>query len=267
MWDSRLPDHCITGSSDTTVFLLHGIYGGKEYWQPLTERLVAHGFRTVAWDAPGYGAGPANPEFTLQSAALSCARLIGKTGTRRNILFGHSMGGSISLRTIPLIPGLISGFVMSCSSGYVAISRESFLGARQSDASSAEDVRRKNLDMVATMMAPGVSGDYVDLVKRVGAATSGQAVQTSVKAVGAATQEDAFAALAAIRIPSLFVAGEVDRTAPSDAIKANAARVPGSRFELIEGCGHYPWAEAPDAFWNQIEPFLRVFRSPLSATL
>jgi hypothetical protein len=97
------------------------------------------------------------------------------------------------------ISSVSDGYVMSCSSGYVAIPRETFLGDRQSDARSPDEIRRKNLHMVETMMAPGVWGDYLDLVKRVGAATSGQAVQNSVKAVGAATQEDGFAALAAIR--------------------------------------------------------------------
>jgi 3-oxoadipate enol-lactonase len=239
---------------------LHGIYGGKEYWRPLTERLVGCGFRTVAWDAPGYGAGPANPYFSVASAAASCARLVGKTGTRTNIIFGHSMGGSISLRTIPLIPGLISGFIMCCSSGYVAMSRDSFFRARQSNASEPEDVRRKNLEMVETMMAPRASGSYVELVKQVGAATPGQAVQTSIKAVGQTTEEEALAALAAIRVPSLFIAGELDRTAPPEAIKRNADRVSGSSYEVVQGCGHYPWAESPDTFWAKFKPFLDQFR-------
>ena len=50
----RLPDYTVTGEGKVTVFLLHGIYGSKEYWRYQTERLVARGYRVVAWDAPGY---------------------------------------------------------------------------------------------------------------------------------------------------------------------------------------------------------------------
>jgi pimeloyl-ACP methyl ester carboxylesterase len=106
------------------------------------------------------------------------------------------------------------------------------------------------------MMAPGVSGSYVDLVKRVGAATPGHAV----KAIGQATEEEVVAALAAIQFPSLFLAGELDKTAPPEAIKRNADRVSGSSYAVVEGCGHYPWAESLDTFCGKVEPFLTRFR-------
>ena len=49
----RLPDYQVTGEGKVTIFLLHGIYGSKEYWRPQTQRLVAPGYRVVAWGAPG----------------------------------------------------------------------------------------------------------------------------------------------------------------------------------------------------------------------
>jgi len=110
------------------------------------------------------------------------------------------------------------------------------------------------------MMAPGVSGSYVELVKRVGAATPGYAVKSSLKAIGQATEHEVVAALAAIQFPSLFIAGELDRTAPPDAIKRNADRVSNSTYAVVDGCGHFPWAESPDKFGAKIEPFLYRFR-------
>ena len=49
-----LPDYAVTGAGKVTVFLLHGIYGAKEYWRYQTERLVARGYRVVAWDARAF---------------------------------------------------------------------------------------------------------------------------------------------------------------------------------------------------------------------
>jgi 3-oxoadipate enol-lactonase len=226
MWKTRLPDYFVAGSSETTVYLLHGLYGGKEYWQPLAGRLVKQGYRVIAWDAPGYGISPPDAEFSHASAAAACARLVAKTGTQKNVIFGHSMGGSIALRVNPLIPGLINGFVMCASLGYIgnqsANDKENFFKLRQTDAAEVQDVQRKNIEMVSVMMAPGASGDYVELVKRVGAATPAHAVKASLKAIGESAEQDAMAGLSAIRYPSLFIAGELDKTAHAASIKQNA---------------------------------------------
>jgi 3-oxoadipate enol-lactonase len=260
MWENRLPDYFVAGSSDSTVYLLHGLYGGKEYWQPLAARMVQQGYRVVAWDAPGYGISPPDPEFGHARAAVACARLVAHTGTRKNIIFGHSMGGSIGLRVNPLIPGLINGFVMCASLGFIgnqtATQKENFFKLRQTDATDPREIQRKNQEMVSVMMSPGASGDYVELVKRVGAATPGHAVKASLNAIAEATEETAIAALAAIRYPSLFIAGELDKTAPAASIKQNAGKVSGSQFEVMAGCGHYPWAEDLDGFWSKLQPFL-----------
>jgi len=266
MWKTSTPDYCVTGSSDTTVYLLHGLYGSKAYWQPLTQRLVRYGFRVVAWDAPGYGAGPVPPDFSLEAASVVLARLIARTGTRRNILFGHSMGGSIGLRAYPLIPGLIDGFIMCCSVGYVRPDqRDAFFAARQLDTTDRDDIERKNLAVVTAMMAPDAKGDYVELVKRVGAGTPAYAVQMALKAIREAPDQAALDALAMLRVPSLFIAGERDSTSPAAAIQKNAQRVSGSQFTVIPGCGHYPWAETPDVFWEVLAPFLDQWFGPNNA--
>jgi 3-oxoadipate enol-lactonase len=264
MWDTRLPDYLVAGSSETTIYILHGLYGGKEYWQPLAGRLVESGYRVVAWDAPGYGISPPNPGFNHATAAAACARLVAKTCTQKNIIFGHSMGGSIGLRVNPLIPGLINGFIMCASLGYIgnqsASQKENFFKQRQTDATETQEIQRKSRDMVAAMMAPGASGDYVELVKRVGAGTPPHAVKAALNAIGESNEADAMAALAAIRYPSLFIAGELDKTAHAESIRKNAEKVPGSQFEVIPGAGHYPWAENLDAFWSKLEPFLARVR-------
>ena len=54
----RFPDYQVSGAGDTTVFLLHGAYGAKDYFRYEIETLVRAGLRVVAWDAPGYGLSP-----------------------------------------------------------------------------------------------------------------------------------------------------------------------------------------------------------------
>ena len=52
----NLPDYQVTNDNGrVTVYLLHGIYGAKDYWRYQTQRLVERGYRVIAWEAPGYG--------------------------------------------------------------------------------------------------------------------------------------------------------------------------------------------------------------------
>ena len=69
-------------------------------------------------------------------------------------------------------------------------------------------------------------------------------------------QAGAAGLLTSIRVPSLFIAGEVDTVGHAVSVKRNADRVAGSQFEVLAGCGHYPWAESPEEFWKILQGFL-----------
>ena len=261
MWADRLPDYSVSGHSNATVFLLHGVYGAKEYWRFVTQRLVNHGYRVVAWDAPGYGLSPPHDDFQLSTAATACANLIAKLGTSRNLIFGQSMGGQIAMRTNSRIPGLVSGLIISSTIGYLGnkspAEQEDFVTTRLSSDSDTRSVVDKNMSMVTSMMPPGASGPDVELVKTIAAATPGPAVQSAVKAIQAAPDQEALDALRSIRVPTLFVAGEKDNVGRPEGMRRLASLVPNSEFEIIAGCGHYGWAEKPELFWTKLAPFLR----------
>jgi len=90
-----LPACLEQGQGDTAVFLLHGVGGGKEAWAHNQLVFASHGFRTVAWDMPGYGESPTVQPYDTAALAGALADLIEHTGARRNVVLGHSMGGAI----------------------------------------------------------------------------------------------------------------------------------------------------------------------------
>lgn len=118
MSNTRMPDFQVAGNADTTVYLLHGAYGSKDYFRAEIETLVRAGYRVVAWDAPGYGLSPL-PEggLSIESIAAAATRLIEHTGTARNIVVGHSMGG-IAAPLVTLLAGeRVHGLVVSATLG------------------------------------------------------------------------------------------------------------------------------------------------------
>ena len=80
-----LPDYQVSGHGDTTVYLLHGAYGSKEYWRFTVQALTQAGYRVVAWDAPGYGISPVPANMTIPGLAASFNTLVEHTRSQRTV--------------------------------------------------------------------------------------------------------------------------------------------------------------------------------------
>jgi 3-oxoadipate enol-lactonase len=62
--------------------------------------------------------------------------------------------------------------------------------------------------------------------------------------------------LQAIRNPTLVIAGSEDATTPPALARQLAAGIRGAKFVELEGCGHCPQIENPQAFVAAIAAFL-----------
>lgn len=60
-----------------------------------------------------------------------------------------------------------------------------------------------------------------------------------------------------VRVPTLCIAGTEDGSTPPDLVRSTAGLIPGARFHLIEGAGHIPGVEKPDAVIAAIRTFLK----------
>jgi 3-oxoadipate enol-lactonase len=67
---------------------------------------------------------------------------------------------------------------------------------------------------------------------------------------------DTSARLGAIRVPTLCVAGEFDKSSPPEIVAAIAQRISGARFTLILGAPHMLFIEQPKAVARIIGDFL-----------
>lgn len=256
-----LPDYQVTNDAGrVTVYLLHGIYGAKDYWRYQTQRLVERGYRVIAWEAPGYGISKLPDNFSFDVVAEAGAALVRATGGERNVLFGHSMGGQITPRLAGKLPGKVHGVVISATIGYFGNrtkeEQEEFVRKRTAPPPPGTDPHTAQLMVVNGMLGPTSSGPEVDLVRQVAAATPPRTVQAAVKAVQAYPEADAVAAIRALSVPVLLVAGEVDQTGHPAGMRRVADMIPGAEFAVVPGSGHYPWAENPAEFNRHFFAFL-----------
>jgi pimeloyl-ACP methyl ester carboxylesterase len=254
----ELPAHTVVGDGDTTVFLLHGMYGAKEYWRPQAERLAARGYRVVAWDAPGYGSSPLPPHFTLDLAADAAAELVRAAGSATNVLVGQSMGGQIAFRVFARVPEHVAGVVICATIGYFGnkTPEERAAFVREREAAARETAPAGRRALVDQMLAPGAAGPIVELVREITALTPPAAAAAAVAAVQHADEATSIAAIRGVSVPALIVAGALDTVGSPPAMQRVAAMMPDARFVQIPNAGHYPWAENPDAFDRELDAFL-----------
>ena len=248
----RLPDYTASGEGKVTVFLLHGIYGSKEYWRPQTERLLARGYRVVAWDAPGYGLSRLPDPFSFDVVAEAGASLIRALGTERNVVHGHSMGGQITPRIRLKVPDRVHGIVISSTIGYFANrtkeEQEEFVRKRTAPPPPGTDPVTANRIVVDGMLGPTSKGPEVDLVRHWASLTPPDTVKAAVKAVQTWPEADAIAGFKAIPVPTLLVAGEIDQVGHPAGMERVTRMIAGCEFGIVPGSGHYPWAENPAEF-------------------
>ncbi len=254
----RLPDHSVTGAGETSVFLLHGAFGAKEYWRPQMAALAEAGYRVVAWDCPGYGLSPLPDPFSIEIAAEAAVALLRAAGGPRNIVLGHSMGGMIAQRAYDYAPDLVHGLVLSATSAAFGRSdgdwQKQFVAERVAPLDAGRSIPDFAPAMLRRMMAKGAAGPDVERVIGVVATMRPETFRAAVLAL---TQFDARAVLPRITVPVLAIAGGQDLlAAPPAVMEKMAAKIAGAEYVCLDEAGHFAWAEMPDRFNALLLDFL-----------
>lgn len=259
----RLPDYAVhhpAGTANgTTVFLLHGAFGAKEYWRSQVQAMIHAGYRVVSWDAPGYGLSVLPPSLTIDHCAKVLALLLAKEAGARNVVMGHSMGGMIAQKAWVYARQFIHGYVLSATSASFGSPdgdwQKEFVRQRVAPLDAGQSIPEYAPSMLRSMMSPGASGKPVDLLITT---VSEMREETFRAAIAAIVGYEGRSILAAIDVPVLCIAGELDVTAPAQVMQKMASKIAGAEFCSIQEVGHFGWAENPDRFNHAVLEFLRT---------
>ena len=250
----RFPDFQVAGDGDTTVFLLHGAYGSKEYFANEIATLVRAGLRVVAWDAPGYNLSPL-PEggLSIEGLAETAGCLIDLMGTRRNIVLGHSMGGIVTPAVYAARPERVHAVVISATVASFSQKSEedkrTFLTERIAPLKQGKSFAETAGAVIDSMFAPGSCGPLVERVRSVALTTP---AETFCAAIEAITLYDGVANLRNLKVPTLLLAGQHDKVGrPEGMENITKSFVPHAEYHCLPQSGHYSFAEQPELF-NQL---------------
>jgi pimeloyl-ACP methyl ester carboxylesterase len=238
----------------STLLFLHGVGGGNAAWDRQIPYFTARGHRALAWDQPGYGGAPMVMPYDLDQVAAALKRQVGNEPV---VLVGHSMGGFVAQEAYARFPELIRGLALCFTSAAFGGAGSDF--ARQFVAARVAPLEQgKTMGEIAARLMPSMRGSRSDpaglaLAERI---MAGIPPETYRKAVHLLTTFDRRSELAAIRVPTLLIAGSDDRVAPAAVMERMAQNVPDAEYVLLEGCGHLGPMDQPDLFNETLAGFL-----------
>ena len=242
----------------TALVFLHGIGGGRAAWQRQLTFFESNGYKTIAWDAPGYGGTPTADPYSFDNVARVLETSISRIRNEAVVIVGHSMGGMIAQEAYALYPQKIAGLALTFTS-------PAFGGASGDFTRQFIEARIKPLDIGRTMaeisarLMPTMHGASSDPSGLLLAAQvmAGVPPDTYRKAVAMLTTFDRRALLPTIKVPTLVLSGSDDMIAPPKMMERMAEKIPGSDYVCLPGCGHLGPMDQPDAFNTTLLSFLR----------
>ncbi len=254
-----LPGTLEQGSGATAVFLLHGVGGGKAVWAENLGAIAAAGYRAIAWDMPGYGASASVEPYTIRTLAESLRDLLETTGAHCNVLLGHSMGGMVVQELVALAPQLVHGLILSGTSPAFGRAdgqwQQQFLNDRFAPLDAGQTMAQLAAQLVPAMMAPGAASPAQQAAQLVMASVPPSAYRAALRAIVAFNRLDD---LARITVPTLCLAGELDRNASPVVMQRMSGRIAGSHYHCLPEVGHLANMEQPDAFNAAVLWFLQA---------
>jgi proline iminopeptidase len=245
------------------VVLLHAGPGlDGSIFLPSAEALASD-YRLLLVDLPGNGRSPDPEEWTFSGAARALEAFVREQGLDEWTLLGHSFGGFVAMQHLVDFPGSATRVIASCTDAdeepAPGAPEPSFEGLpatveaafeREENIASDEDQREVWLDQLP-FFAPTPEG-----VEAVRAALADVVYRHDWMRHEDWGDLHALTALATCEVPVLAIAGEHDRGTPPAAARRIAATAPRGELVVLDGVGHFPFAEAPDAYWGAVREWL-----------
>jgi pimeloyl-ACP methyl ester carboxylesterase len=249
------------------LVLVHGFYVSLETWEPWVKRL-GKDYRIVTVDLPGHGLtrAPKGYAYSLNANVGFLDAFARKQGLEHFVLGGSSMGGDVAWRYALAHPERLKGLILVDAAGWPD-TRPGHDKAPAGLETMRNPVMRLLLrDLDSSKQAgAGLRAAYFDpkfapdaLVTRDIELSRAPGHRDAILdlALGYGKDYATPARLAAIKLPTLILAGEKDQLVPPANASRFATAIPGSRLILYPNTGHVPQEEAADRSAADVAAFL-----------
>ncbi|QYR20572.1 alpha/beta hydrolase [Paenibacillus sp. sptzw28] len=243
--------------ADCAIVLLHGFCGSSAYWENVVPKLEGLG-RVIVPDLRGHGgsSAPSGEVYLMESFAEDLSMLISQLQIEHICLFGHSLGGYVSLAFAERYAHRLKSLSLIHSTALPDGET-----ARSNRDKAVQSIRENGIrpfveGLVPKLFAPEHRESMADRVQRmieVGSGTSPEGA--SATALGMKVRTDTRAVLAGLTVPRLLIAGAEDGVIPTE--NTFTTEGPNVSQVLLSEVGHMGMIEKPDIVGERISAFIR----------
>lgn len=245
------------------VLLLHGWLNSWAVWRPTIE-LLGQEFRTYALDFLGFGdSGDQSEDYSVDTFTVLVSQFMDRMGIIKAPLIGHSMGGTVSLKTAIQFPekvvkvGVIGSPIVGTS-----LSPLLKLAAYKGWVDLAENAPFF-YNLFQGGFRPFLRG-YAHFMARDGKSLGDMLTEDFSKlafmpffeSIGTLRDTDLRPVLHQVKVPVLGIYGKKDNIVDPLQYKVLKEYLPNSQIDWYETSGHFPMLDEPEHFHGAIKKFL-----------
>jgi haloalkane dehalogenase len=248
------------GPGPRPVLCVHGFPETSFMWRELMTSVAAAGHRIIAPDLPGSGLSPADPPNTWERLVEAVDRFVTELALEPVVLVVHDWGGLIGLRWACDHPERVAAMVIS-DTGFFPDGRWSgmadSLRTPGTGEAMLEGLDRESFGQLMAASSRGLSEESKDEYWRSLSTPEGRQAQLEMYRSGDFERLVPYEGrLREMARPTLLLWGEDDPFAPAAGARRLQEEIPGSRLEIVEGSGHFVYADAPARCSVAITDFL-----------
>ena len=258
-----------SGAGEPTFLLLHGFGSSTFSWRNVLAPLGEEG-TAVAFDRPAFGLTDrpltwtsTNP-YSLQGQEDLTLDLMDALGIKEAVLVGNSSGGALAVRVALDHPERVTALVLVdpalAEGGGAPAWARPLLNTPQMNRAGPLLMRQFGGDAGADL----VRGAWSDPEKVTDEVLAGYRKFLRVEDWDKALWEFSKAnrapnlalELPKLSVPTLVITGAADRIVPPEESERASQEILDAQFVSLDGCGHVPQEECPDAFLGAVQNFL-----------
>lgn len=237
------------------LVFVHGFMGGSQQWQGQQEALEKD-FAVIAYDLPGYGdnAHLKAPD-SIAGFATWVLEDLSARGVERFYLVGHSMGGMIVQEMVRLAPDRVARLILY-GTGAEGLLPGRFESIGTSKRRACADGPRATARRIAATWF--LKREEAAAYEGCSAIAEHSSLQAILAGLDAMEGWSGVAHLPDIRIRTLVIWGDHDRTYPWSQTETLWRSIVNARLAVIPDCAHAVHLEKPGLFNTVVGDFLKA---------
>ncbi|AMO61928.1 alpha/beta hydrolase [Mycolicibacterium phlei] len=258
--------------SGPAILLIHGIGDNSTTWATVQTKL-AQRFTVIAPDLLGHGqSDKPRADYSVAAYANGMRDLLSVLDIDRVTVIGHSLGGGVAMQFAYQFPQFVDRMVLVGAGGVTKDVNIALRLASLPMGSEALALLRLPMVLPTVQLAGRLAGGLL------GSTGLGRDLPQALRILADLPEPTASSAFARTlravvdwrgqvvtmldrcyltqSVPVQLIWGSSDSVIPVSHARLAHAAMPGSRLEIFEGSGHFPFHDDPDRFVAVVESFI-----------